>query len=67
LGILQSAAQWDANACNILHAANAASCMTPMLIAANAACCMPHALVLFFMKQPKLLHACCASKVFEFS
>jgi hypothetical protein len=50
---MQSAAQWNVNACNILHAANAASCMTPMLIAANAACCM-HMPQLYLFETTKI-------------
>jgi hypothetical protein len=39
----------------IRHAANAAWCMTLMLVVPNAAGCTPHAPILFFMKPPKLL------------
>ncbi len=51
----------------IMHATNAACCMTPKIVATDAAGCTPHTQNLFLGDKQKFLQAYIVSTGFEFS
>ncbi len=61
-------AKWCSSACKcwlLMHAANAASFITPMLRAVYTACSMPHTTNLFFMIPLKFIQLFYTFTVFE--